>query len=482
MAGAAQQGLFGPGVDDIRLAIAQQGQQQDMAYAQMPMGRGPVALMAGAGRNLGNAVNGITGNVDPRIAKAQAMQEAAQEVDGAGFSLLDDPQAYYKATYKALMARGLTQEAAHVRDIALQETATNADINLKNAQAKKALGDEFGAAKNGTIYNKSTGAVVREGTPTDPKSQIVSLYPPNTARKGEAVPKTFDMSNPDKKAEALRLMSEGWIDDNALPGPEGKGTTVTIEDKRGLQNTGWLQDVTKDEIKRSLSMGSNADRTIADATTANELLISGKAPAGFGAQAITTLSRAAERLGVSEDVLSRWNANPSDSTALQAVHNQMIASLSSSLGNGGKVSAREIQLAAEAGPEIWQTEKGQYFLNNYIIAKAQYDKKLADKYTQVFSTSENAENPMKGMQEINKWKEENQFRLTATMYDDFQRAYKDAKLLKNLPDAVSSWKAGKLKTINQKVKYKGQLGYYWGDTIDPVSGKSYPDIRTEPKR
>lgn len=478
----AMTGLFGPSADEVRLAIEQQGQDFDMQRAQMPAGRGAVALASQAGRMVGDVAQGLGGYQDPRVQSAQLMQEAAQEVDSQGFSLLEDPQAYYKAAYSSLMKRGLTAEAAHVRDLALNEQATQSKMALESAQAYKALQPEYGATRNGMIYGKNTGEVVREGTPSDPKSQIVSLYPPGTVRKGEVAPKTFDMSNPEKRQEALQLMSEGYIDDNALPGPEGKGQSITIEDKRGLNNTQWLQEVAKPQITQALALGETADKTITDAKTANEMLMSGNAPTGFGAQAISTLGRAAERFGVSEDTLSRWNANPSDATTLRAVHNQMIASIAGTLGSGGKVSAREIQLAAEAGPELWQTERGQYFLNNLIEAKARYDKQVAEKHTEIFSQETYQNNPMLGIQKVNEWKAANPFALTATMYDDFQKAYKDAKTVKNLPDSISTWKAGKLKTINQKVNHKGAIGYYWGEAVDPASGRKYPDIRREPKR
>ena len=477
----AMTGLFGPSADEVRLAIEQQGQDFDMQRAQMPAGRGAVALASQAGRMVGDVAQGLGGYQDPRVQSAQLMQEAAQEVDSQGFSLLEDPQAYYKAAYSSLMKRGLTAEAAHVRDLALNEQATQSKMALESAQASKALQPEYGATRNGMIYGKNTGEVVREGTPSDPKSQIVSLYPPGTVRKGEVAPKTFDMSNPEKRQEALQLMSEGYIDDNALPGPEGKGQSITIEDKRGLNNTAWLQETTKPEITKALAQGTSADKAITDAKTANSILMSGNAPAGFGAQGITTLARAAERFGVSEETLSKLGADPSDSTTLQAVHNQMVASIATTLGGSGKVSAREIDLAAKSGPEIWQTQRGQHFLNNVIIAKAEHDKKIADKYTEVFSQEAYQNNPMLGMQEVNKFKSENPFYISKTMYEDFQRAYKDAEAAKRLPDGISLYRAGKLKTVNQKVNYKGQPGYYWGEATDPSSGKKYPDIRAIPK-
>jgi hypothetical protein len=135
----AMTGLFGPSADEVRLAIEQQGQQQDMQWANVDPLRSGQVLGAQAGRMLGNVAEGLGGYQDPRVQSAQLMQEAAQEVDSHGFSLLEDPQKYYKAAYASLMKRGLTAEAAHVRDLALNESATQSKINLQNAQAEAEL-------------------------------------------------------------------------------------------------------------------------------------------------------------------------------------------------------------------------------------------------------------------------------------------------------------------------------------------------------
>ena len=108
----AMGGLFGPSADEVRLAIAQQGREQDMQWGNLEPGRGPTVLAAQSGRMLGDALAGLGGYQDPRVKSAQLMQEAAQEVDNQGYSLLENSQEYYKAAYASLMKRGLTAEAA----------------------------------------------------------------------------------------------------------------------------------------------------------------------------------------------------------------------------------------------------------------------------------------------------------------------------------------------------------------------------------
>lgn len=359
-------GLFGPSADEVRLAIEQQGQQQDMQWGQLEPGRGPTVLAAQAGRMIGNVAEGLGGYQDPRIQKAQLMQEAAQEVDAQGYSLMGDgSQEYYKAAYSALMKRGLTAEAAHVRDLALNEQATQSKMALESAQAYKALQPEYGATRNGMIYGKNTGEVVREGTPSDPKSQIVSLYPPGTVRKGSVAPKTFDMSNPEKRQEALQLMSEGYIDDNALPGPEGQGTSVTVQNFGEKES---IRDINK-QIDASGKAAENARGAVKSIDSALSLLQTSKFKTGILADTRKSIGDTFGFLGYQE-AAQAWKMDGADAASLNASLKGVVADLASSLDQGSdRTSAKEIELAMSQVGGTGVPEDGLYTILN--IAKKQ---------------------------------------------------------------------------------------------------------------
>ncbi len=220
MAQAAMGGLFGPSADEVRLAIAQQGREQDMQWGNLEPGRGPTVLAAQSGRMLGDALAGLGGYQDPRVKSAQLMQEAAQEVDNQGYSLLENSQEYYKAAYASLMKRGLTAEAAHVRDLALNERATTAEINYKNAQAEAELAsigkgtwdklDKDGRflinTKNGTI--KKNEEYTGSGTYKD--DLIFNMGPPGL-KPGDPGTKNVDLNTEEGIKEYNDLKSKGMI-------------------------------------------------------------------------------------------------------------------------------------------------------------------------------------------------------------------------------------------------------------------------------
>lgn len=427
-------GLFGPSADEVRLAIEQQGQQQDMQWGQLEPGRGPTVLAAQAGRMIGNVAEGLGGYQDPRIQSAQLMQEAAQEVDSQGFSLLEDPQAYYKAAYSSLMKRGLTAEAFHVRDLALNEEATRADIGLKNAQARtEANKGRFQAIGRGGLYDTVAGEKVAEGIAADPKSQIVSLYPPGTVRKGEVAPKTFDMSNPEKRQEALQLMSEGYIDDNALPGPEGQGTSITLNnfaEKEGIK------DINK-QIDASGKAAENARGAVKSIDSALSLLQTSKFKTGILADTRKSIGDTFGFLGYQE-AAQAWKMDGADAASLNASLKGVVADLASSLDQGSdRTSAKEIELAMSQVGGTGVPEDGLYTILN--IAKKQKQAEL-DQYDYSLKAALEASKEAGGdadvknlifRQKVNDWKNSRPPIITPKEVEEIKRS---ARLMREAKD------------------------------------------------
>lgn len=97
---------------DINFAVANQNLRE----------LGPRISAAVQERSLSPLIEGGLGGFrDPRMQKALLLDEARQEVAGAGVSLEANPLEYYNSAFTSLMKRGLVDEANQVRAQALTE-------------------------------------------------------------------------------------------------------------------------------------------------------------------------------------------------------------------------------------------------------------------------------------------------------------------------------------------------------------------------
>ncbi len=92
---------------------------------------------------------GLGGFRDPRMQRAMMLDEARQEVASSGIDLNANPMEYYDASFKALMNRGLVDEANMVRTQAMSELQ-----QLKPTANQQALPYEI---REGVKINKATG-------------------------------------------------------------------------------------------------------------------------------------------------------------------------------------------------------------------------------------------------------------------------------------------------------------------------------------
>jgi len=162
------QGMFGPSADEMRLLLEREGQAADTGWAQMEPGRGPVRGMAQAGRQFGRAIEAAGGYQDPRMAKAKLLEEAKNEVDSSGVSLLENPKEYYSQAFKSLTQRGLTDEAANVYNLLIESESTAADTAYKRAQASdleaKAKKGRYVQNAKGQVIDSVTGEVIQQSS------------------------------------------------------------------------------------------------------------------------------------------------------------------------------------------------------------------------------------------------------------------------------------------------------------------------------
>lgn len=96
---------------------------------------------------------GLGGFRDPRMQRSLLLDEARQEVANSGVDIASDPMSYYDSAFKALMKRGLVNEANQVRSTAIdefQKLRTNATQPTSRYEMK-----------DGFVVDKLTGAVTR---------------------------------------------------------------------------------------------------------------------------------------------------------------------------------------------------------------------------------------------------------------------------------------------------------------------------------
>jgi len=153
---------------DINFAVANQNLRE----------LGPRISAAVQERSLKPLIEGGLGGFrDPRMQRALLLDEARQEVAGAGVSLEANPMEYYNSAFTSLMKRGLVDEANQVRSQALTELQA-----LKPPTASKPSFD---------YYRLPDGSVM-EGERGSPEVK--------TALEGGAVP----LSSENKKAAGKR--------------------------------------------------------------------------------------------------------------------------------------------------------------------------------------------------------------------------------------------------------------------------------------
>jgi len=458
---AAQNSIFGPGADEIQRQIQEEKRSQLMQEAQIPAGRMAVYAAGQAGDMLGTGLSQAAGWQDPRVKSAQLMQDAANEVNSTGLSLLENPQDYYKATYVALSKRGLNAEAAKVHEIMVSQAQAAAKAETDNLKARgaylsgvaayeKSQNGEFVTTDNGRVTtNKKTGEIqINEGVPQDYKS--ASFAPPGNSQKGQPGQVTVDVSTAEGQAKARELLAKGYQDVKSLPGPRND---ININQFDNLANK-----IAEPSLKEVFSRGQNAANIITQAQQSNDLLTNGNAPVGLGASIIGVVGKAMDFFGVDKDTQNALNANPSDQAALDSLHKQMIGSLARQINAGSaKVSAKELQMMERAGPSIWTTKAGQYLINSLMIENAKVDLAAMDQAASLFKDEKYSNNAPGIVNAVTQWKAEHGIKITKDMLENINDMRIEAERIGSLPAYTrASPKTG----FNKEFVLDGHVVYY----------------------
>lgn len=357
------QGMFGPSADEMRLLLEREGQAADTGWAQMEPGRGPVRGMAQAGRQFGRAIEAAGGYQDPRMAKAKLLEEAKNEVDSAGVSLLEDPKGYYSKAFESLQKRGLTDEAANVYNLLIESESAQAETALNRAKAEAALNKGQPIGKGGLMLPDGTVVPPVSAESDKAQSDIGKLKADLDAgriTKEEYQAKLDKLTyiRPEKQsdvavlagalgsvAEAQRAMAAskrgGALDADALD-TYAKEATQALATNQSLDN-----------IESALTTGNTTFGSLAD--TRRNLM-------SFVQTFVPGAAKAAENL-LKLDVTT-FDALEKESTMI-------LAELAKEFG-GNRATAAGWQIMQKAGPSVFLTNEGNAITAKGIRKRNQY--------------------------------------------------------------------------------------------------------------
>lgn len=357
------QGMFGPSADEMRLLLEQEGQAQDTGWAQMEPGRGPVRGMAQAGRQFGRAIEAAGGYQDPRMAKAKLLEEAKNEVDSMGVSLLDDPDTYYKTAYEALQKRGLSDEAAGVYNLMLSSNATQAKTALDSAKAEAALNKGQPIGKGGLMLPDGTVVPPVSAESDKAQSDIGKLKADLDA--GRITQEEYD----EKKRKITYIRPENKSDVEVLAGTLGSMADAfraqAAAKKGGALDAEALDEYAK-EATQALSTNQSLDNIESALTTGNttfgSLADTRRNLMSFVQTFVPGAAKAAENL-LKLDVTT-FDALEKESTMI-------LAELAKEFG-GNRATAAGWQIMQKAGPSVFLTNEGNAITAKGIRKRNQY--------------------------------------------------------------------------------------------------------------
>ena len=453
------QGMFGPSAEETRLALQKQGEAEDIGWANMPAGRGPVRGMAQAGRQFGDAIEAVGGYEDPRMAKAKLMEEAKMEVDSSGVSLLDDPKSYYSKAFESLSKRGLTDEAAGVYNLLIESESAQAGTALKRAQAESELnkGQSIGAGglrlPDGTIVPPERApADALKNQPEIRKLQIAMQDPSLTEDERADLQTRIDKLKSKSGNSSLEI----------LAGAIGKGAEAQVEAARLLAEA---KEAGKGSEEYRNKIYEDADTAAAIISQLNTIDTTLKTTdMTFGALGETRRSIAGVVSLFAPDLANDLNSVMKFDTVAYDSVERASSNILTRLAQeaGGQRTNLLLKTLEKAGPGVWQTNEG---LRIIALANRKTQQFKMDKanYLDTISPKDNVR------QKLRQWTAENfnkpEYNITENEIRNIKFDEKKAKIINNLrkeskplPPERELIVPNKIYYIENNPKYKD--GYY----------------------
>jgi len=441
-------GMFGPSADEMRLLLEREGQAADTGWAQMEPGRVPVRGMAQAGRQFGRAIEAAGGYQDPRMAKAKLLEEAKNEVDSTGVSLLDDPDTYYKTAYEALQKRGLSDEAVGVYNLMLSSNATQAKTALDNAKARTEINKgryiKLGA---GGAYDTVTGERVDPAKTSKTQKEIQFLaealqdpeLDPETKAIYEARLDKLNYIKPEKQSDiqalssAVGSMADAWRTQAAAK-RGGALEAETLDEYAKEATKALATNQSLDNIESALTTGNTTFGSLAD--TRRNLM-------SFVQTFIPSAAREAEKL-LKLDVTT-YDTLEKESTMI-------LAELAKEFG-GNKATAMGFQTLQKAGPSVFLTNEGNAITAKGIRKRNQY-KIDRQKFIIDWQAENNGADIPRWV--VSKWEMDN---ATDPKYTLSQQDFKDIKVMQKKVDRIKRLSKDAIPAIKGVPLKEGKIYY-----------------------
>jgi hypothetical protein len=350
--------LFGPTPGEVRQRRNQERQQISTGWAQLQPFAGAVKASANAGSAFGDVLGAAMGMQDPAMMRAMAVEKVKSDVMALGLDYSDPEQRkqYLQEVQQRFSDIGEFDMAENARQIAIEDDMRERQMLVTEQKADT-------AAEEARI--KGVNAAVPD------KNEQITLVPNTATRADDPGAKTYNLRDPDQlKAYNKAVESGKYKDANSLPGSGTKNITNlnTVDTNRAVNET------VVDPVKQVMAKGSASRDQRNLSIELKNRMENGNFRSGTASELRQWGARALEFMGVSEATLESIQNDPSDASAMQAMHNAMVASMLRMEGvSGARMSQKQIELFEKAGPQLWMTPAGQNLVNEVLLHRANHN-------------------------------------------------------------------------------------------------------------
>lgn len=309
-----QMSLFGPSLAQTQAALAQEDEAITAKLAQLTPEQGLVRIAMQGGRQAGRALGGLFGIEDPRLKEAAQQEAIFKELKDSGVDFTDSEQ-LYPALINAYQSRGMIDKAivaaAKYEDVKSTSLKTQAEIGLKEAQAKQAEAKAKAAgqvkpSELGTLQAERDALRTRMQNSTSELEKVeldqrIKEIDNAIATKTTAKEKASPSVGTDREAVSLELYNKNFMD---LTQPERVAVNKRVEESsKGKQvinvDARQAQGVNAAQVKRFDDISNNAiaaEKSISNIDAMSRVL--GNAFTGVGGGVALKAGQIANALGV----------------------------------------------------------------------------------------------------------------------------------------------------------------------------------------
>jgi len=235
-----QMSLFGPSLAQAQAGIAQEDEAITAKLAQLSPEQQLTRVALQGGRQAGKALGGLFGIEDPRLKEAAQQEAIFKELKDSGVDFTDSEQ-LYPALINAYQSRGMIDKAivaaAKYEDVKATSLKTQAEIGLKEAQAKQAEAKAKAAgqvkpSELGTLQAERDALRTRMQNSTSELEKVeldqrIKEIDNAIATKTTAKEKASPSVGTDREAVSLELYNKKFMD---LTQPERVAVNKRVEE------------------------------------------------------------------------------------------------------------------------------------------------------------------------------------------------------------------------------------------------------------